>query len=229
MSNPDLVAATRVLVERARCVEAELLLHLGEIDERKLFLDYAFSSMFAFCAGELGFSEDAAYHRIAVARAARRWPAVLDALRLGPVHLSGLRLLAPHFTDENHREVLLLAAGKSKRAIEELVARIAPRPPALESIRKLPERVEFDAAEAQPALPVAGEAQPVQALKVLSSPLRRPEEHRPVIAPLTADTFRFQFTGTRALRDKLRQAQDLLRHRMPEGDLAAVTERAVDL
>ncbi len=82
---------------------------------------------------------------------------------------------------------------------------------------------------ARSALPIAGEAQPALASKVLSGPLRRPEAHRPVIAPLTADTFKFQFTGTRALRDKLRQAQDLLRHRLPDGDLAAVIERAVDL
>jgi 5-methylcytosine-specific restriction endonuclease McrA len=152
MSSNELLAATRELVRRACGVEAELLVHLGEIDERKLYLDFAFPSMFAFCVGELGFSEDAAYNRITVARAGRRWPAVVDAHRSGQVHLAGLRLLAPHFTDENHGDVLALAAGKSKREIEE-----------------------------------------------------------------------------RALRDKLRQAQDLLRHRIPDGDLATVIARAVDL
>ncbi len=217
MSSPDLVAATRVLARRACGVEAELLLHLGEIDERGLYLDFAFPSMFAFCVGELGFSEDAAYNRITVARAGRRWPAVVDALRSGQVHLAGLRLLAPHFTSESHRDVLALAAGKSKRELEELVARLAPQPPALEVIRKLPER--STSASPQPALASAA----------LSSPLHRPGEQRSVIAPLTAETFKFQFTGTRALRDKLRQAQDLLRHRLPDGDLAAVIERAVDL
>jgi hypothetical protein len=33
----------------------------------------------------------------------------------------------------------------------------------------------------------------------------------------------------RALRDKLRQAQDLFRHRVPDGDLATIIEKAVDL
>jgi hypothetical protein len=37
-----------------------------------------------------------------------------------------------------------------------------------------------------------------------------------------------RFTASRALRDKLRQAQDLLRHRVPDGDLACVFERALD-
>ncbi len=70
-------------------VEAELLVHLGEIDERKLYLDCAFPSMFTFCVGELGFSEGAAYNRIMVARAARRMPVIAEALRTGQVHLAG--------------------------------------------------------------------------------------------------------------------------------------------
>src|SRR5438093_12942149 len=76
----------------------DLLVHLGEVDERKLYLECAFPSMFEFCVGELRFSEDAAYNRIMVARAARRLPAVIEAMRSGQVHLSGLRLLAPHLT-----------------------------------------------------------------------------------------------------------------------------------
>ena len=68
----ELRSATRELVRSSHVVEAELLVHLGEIDERKLYLDWSFSSMFAFCVGELGFSEDVACNRINVARAARR-------------------------------------------------------------------------------------------------------------------------------------------------------------
>src|SRR6266851_7440626 len=93
LSSSDLLSATRELVHKSRGVEAELLVHLGEIDERRLYLDRAFSSMFAFCVGELGFSEDAAYSRIHLARAARRLPVILEAVRSGQVHLTGLRLL----------------------------------------------------------------------------------------------------------------------------------------
>src|SRR4051812_29350582 len=106
MSNEELIAAARELSRRSRAVEAELLLHLGEIDERKLYLDRAFSSMFAFCTRELGFSEGAAYNRILVARAGRKLPAIIDAVRAGQVHLAGLRLLAPHLTEENHPHLL---------------------------------------------------------------------------------------------------------------------------
>ena len=94
LSPSDLLCATRELVRKSRGVEAELLVHLGEIDEKKFYLDCAFPSMFAFCVGELGFSEDAAYTRIMVSRAAQHMPMIVEAVRSGQVHLAGLRSLA---------------------------------------------------------------------------------------------------------------------------------------
>jgi hypothetical protein len=140
LSSSDLRSATHNLVRRSQGVEAAILAHLAEIDERKLYLDWAFSSMFAYCVGELGFSEDAACSRIDVARAARRNPAILEALRSGKVHLTGLRLLAPHLTTGNQEKILAEAAGKSRRQIEQLVARLSPQPPVPTVIRKLPDR-----------------------------------------------------------------------------------------
>ena len=139
LSNDALLSATRDIVGKSSAIEADLIEHLAEIDERKLYLEYAHPSMFAFCVDELGFSEDAAGNRITVARAARRIPAILDALRSGQIHLTGLRILAPHITEANHELLLPQAYGKSKQLIEELVARIAPRPPVRTWIRRIPE------------------------------------------------------------------------------------------
>src|SRR5438128_6428186 len=124
LSASDLRTGTHELVRRSHGVEAQLLMYLGEIEERKLYRDWSFSSMFTFCVGELGFSEDVACNRIAVARAGRQFPAVIHAIASRQVHLAGLRMLAPHFTEANHRDVLAQAAGQSKRQIEELVARL---------------------------------------------------------------------------------------------------------
>jgi hypothetical protein len=169
-------------VRRSHCVEAELLVHLGEIDERKLYLDWSFSSMFAFCVGELGFSEDVTCNRINVARAARQMPVILETLRSGKVHLAGLRLLAPHLTTENQEQVLAEAAGKSKREIEEQVARLAPQPAVPTVVRKLPEprnsaseSPTFSFGIAVPAAP--SESSP--ALAFAPPPAPRREERRP--------------------------------------------------
>src|SRR2546425_5749730 len=130
---------------------------------------------------------------------------MIEATRSGQVHLTGLRLLAPHLTAENHCEVLAEAAGKTKREIEELVARLAPQPAVAPTIRKLPER------------PPPAPAEPL-ALALEPAPPRPPprEDYRAAIAPLAEETYRVQFTASKELRDKLRQAQDLLRHRVPD-------------
>ena len=142
----------------------------------------------------------------------RQFPAIIEALRSGEVHLSGLRLLVRHLTAENHREILASAAGKSKREIEELVARLAPKPPAPSAMRKLPSRAPSQTTQ----------------LALAPAPASARRVERP-IAPLSEDTYEVQFTASRGLRDKLRQAQDLLRHRLPSRDLACIVELAVDL
>ena len=172
MNDKDLIHYTRQIVRQGNDVEADLLLHLGEIDARNLYQERAFPSMLVFCVVELGFSEGAAFNRIAVARAARQLPAIIEAIRSGQVHLSGLRVLLPHLNEETVEKLLAQAAGKSKRDIEELVARLAPKPPAPTVIRKLPGRT------AQESLGLSGAA------------MSAPEKHRPVIAPLSAETYK---------------------------------------
>ena len=218
MTSDHLLAATRRLAVRARVVEADLVAHLAEIDARELYRDRAFSSLFSFCVQELGFSGDVAYNRIVVARAGRRWPAVMDALRSGRVHLAGLRLLVPHLTEENHAALLAEANGKSKRKIEALVARLAPRPPVPSVMQQLPDPSAVQAALAAPA-----------AQATVESIEGMPAAPHAVVRPLSEGTFSIQFTGTRALCDKLSEAQELLRHGVPDGDFGTVIERALDL
>ena len=229
LTDSELLHSTRLHLQRAHALDADLLLLLGEIDARRLFAERAFPSMFSFCTGELGFSEDVACNRIAVARLARRFPKVLDVVRAGRVHLTGLRLLEAHLTEENLEAVLESAAGKSKRDIEELVARLSPQPSVPPSIRKLPDRTPAGAEE-PPSLPLLvplpATAPPAEASPV-SPPVPMPR--RPVVQPLSAEAYRVEFTADRALKAKLEQAEELMRHRVGKGNLVAVIDRALDL
>ena len=56
-----------------------------------------------------------------------------------------------------------------------------------------------------------------------------PTRRRDVVQPLAGDTYKVQFTLSAAGYQKLRRAQDLLRHSIPNGDVAAVVERALRL
>ena len=56
-----------------------------------------------------------------------------------------------------------------------------------------------------------------------------PPAPRPVIAPLAPARYRVQFTVDAATHEKLRQAQDLLRREIPDGDPAEIFDRALTL
>jgi hypothetical protein len=58
-----------------------------------------------------------------LARLSDDFPILFDMLEEGSIHLTGIKLLAPHLTEENHREVLESARWKTKLAIGEIVAR----------------------------------------------------------------------------------------------------------
>jgi hypothetical protein len=60
-------------------------------------------------------------------------------------------------------------------------------------------------------------------------PTPAPPPPRPVIAPLTPERYRVQFTVSAETHDKLRRAQNLLCREIPSGDPAAIFERALDL
>lgn len=76
----------------------------------------------------LGYSEDGANKRVRVARLAQRFPQVLDELASGEIHLTGLYMLSGYLTRDNVAQLLGEARGKSKRQLEELIARRFPRP-----------------------------------------------------------------------------------------------------
>jgi hypothetical protein len=123
--------------QRQRLIGAKLLLFLGELDSRRLYRSFACPSLFDFLVTRLGQSEDVAYRWMWGARLMRTFPLVYELLAEGRLHLSGLMLLKPHLTEENHRDWLLAAAGKSKRQIEKLVAARYPKPDVAVQVRKL--------------------------------------------------------------------------------------------
>src|SRR5262245_28368128 len=138
LSDDHLLSRLTELLGRSRRIEAELVAHLAEVDARRLYLREACPSMHAYATERLHLSDAEAYLRITVARLSRRFPLVLAMLADGRLHLSGAARLAPHLDDRNSEQVLTRAAHLSKRAIDELIAEIAPQPDAPSLLRRLP-------------------------------------------------------------------------------------------
>jgi hypothetical protein len=128
LSDEELLIGTRRLVGRSNQLLAELLAHLGEVEARGIHRTRACSSLYAYCIYELRLSEDEAFRRVAAARFVRRFPALLDALASGELHLTGLLMLGPHLTEGNVVEVLARAKHRTKRELARLVRVLDPLP-----------------------------------------------------------------------------------------------------
>ena len=170
----------------------------------------------------LHLSEHAAYGRIEAARATRKFPELLNLLIDGSITLTTVTLLAPHLTPVNHREVLEEARRKSKRDVEHIVARLRPQTAVPPTVRKLPAPNRAgDPVALRPAEPRVLD----ESLLVPTPPSLRAA----TVAPVAPERYRVQFTVTRETHDKLRRVQDLLRHSIPNGDPAAIFDRALTL
>ena len=227
LSDAQLLDSLKGLVARGRAGAAQVLVHLAEVEHRQLHLAAAYASMHAYTTRHLGFSDSEAYDRVHAARAARKVPAILDMVADGRLHLTAVRLLAPHLVPDDPLELLTAAAHKTKRQILQLLADRAPKPDAPERVRRLPSpRPKPDAGQ-QDLLAVAS-ADPPQPPP---QPAARPEPPRPRPSepqPLGADRYQVQFTASAALVGKLAELRALLSHREPGCNIATAIERAVD-
>jgi hypothetical protein len=231
LPDEELLARVKVLADRERGATVELVAHLAELETRNLHLAAGYGSMFAYCREALCLSEHEAYGRIEAARAARRFPVILDRLAQGAINLTAVSLLAPHLTAGNHLDVLESVRGLRKAQVEEVVARLAPKPDVPATVRKLP-APKVVAPEAS-ALSLAAILAPSESstpspLQTSTVPAVPPVAERAAINPLSPDRYKLQLTISGGILEKLRFVKDLLRHANPSGDDAVILERALD-
>ena len=242
LSDADLLVEVSRLAASERHAMVQLIASLAELDARRLYLGQGCASMFAYCTQVLHLSEHAAYNRIEAARAARRFPVILDRLTDGSITLTTVCLLAAHLTPANHREVLEAARHQGKRAVEVLVAQLRPLPMVHSSVRKLPTRAASMPCRAMESLSgshphsashaasASAVARSVDVAEVsIAAPVTTPPRapRPPVVVPLAPDRYKVQVTVSRETTEKLRRAQDLMRHSNPDGDPAVIIDRAL--
>ena len=219
VSNKDLLARMPRLVLAERGSTAEVIQHLVEIDRRRLYLDAACRSLSCYCIERLGYSEDEANKRVRVAQIARTVPQVIDELRSGAIHLTGLWLLAPLLTPDNGAELLVSARGKTRREIEVLIARAFPKP-------DVPDRISPELEQLNMPAGRVGSGSNVRPAPEPTAMARPPKPAN--VAPLSESRWSVQLSIGSELKAKIDEAQQLLSHAIPNGDLAALLDRALD-
>ncbi len=245
LSNAELHAELQSICGGVRNHMVTMLRYLAQVDERSLYALMGYRSLFSYCLKALQMSENEAGPRIAVARLAKIYPWVLEALATGDIHLTGLAKLSGYMLPTNCLDLLFEARGRTVSEIEDLLAVRFPKPDVPESIRPIqlrerepqPRESGKTAADGELALAESGGTSDVQstASTLEESPFRhnanrkQTGESREVLKALSATRHKMQITIGTDLKQKLERARDLMSHRNRSGSYEFVVGVAVDL
>ena len=128
------------MVHARECAStAEVLVHLIEVQRRKLFQSTACSCLYVYCQRKLHMSKAEAFRRTTAVRLGRRHPVILQAIADGRLNLTAVALLSPHLKDGrvDVGEVVSAFAHKTIRETQQLLAERFPRPDAPTVMRVL--------------------------------------------------------------------------------------------
>lgn len=129
------------LVAGEREILAEIILHIIEVETRKLYLKFGYASLFEYLTQHIGYANGSAQRRIDAARLAMAVPKVVDDLESGDLNLSQVSLLQKSIrvvqldsktkVDQKTKEDLVdLLSNKSFAESEILVSQVLDITPA---------------------------------------------------------------------------------------------------
>ena len=228
-SDDEVAPRLKSLTGREREATAEIVAHLAEMDRRDIHLRDGYPRLYDYCRAVLHLSEWEAWNRIEAGRMARRFPILLDMLEDGSINITGIKLLGPHLTPENHRAVLAEARFKSKFTISEIVASLNPQPDVPTTIVPIPalaivSHTSGDATTIIDATSDPGSRRSPAVASVIPGP---PPAQRAVLTPLSPHRYKLEVTISDQTMEKLRRAKDMLAHAVAASDDDAILNRAL--
>lgn len=230
LSDEQLLAGLSGVLDGNRRLLARVLAHLAEVEERRLHLLAGHGSLFVYCTCRLKMSEDEAYRRIRVARLALHFPCVLELIAGGQVSLSVMALVAVSASARSGS----IEAAPSSVVAEPALCSGGPAALPAGGERVFPEAHlfgEMSMSEAPPGAGAEGVEQSADREGIVRGVVgaTRPRQPSSIVEPLSPGRYRVQFTADAELKQRIELARDLLRHAVPQGDLATIIGRALEL
>jgi 5-methylcytosine-specific restriction endonuclease McrA len=248
----DFTLRLQDLLRREHDAMADFLVALADFDERRLWMELGYASLFDFLHRELGLSKASASFRKKAAELVQRFPEIVEPLRDGRLCLSSLFEVAKVLTPENRHEILPRFFQLGKREAKAVAAALRPddTPPLRELVTAVRHPTAAPAAIVKAAAPLTDAATraetPAPSLAVVcpaklvhaksqATPhlnLARastPEPPASTAEPLTADLNRLHVTVSRRFLEKLGRARAALSHSHPGGSMEEILEAGLDL
>ena len=249
LDSPSLARRLGELAGDERHVQVEFLLHLDEFDRRRAWLVLGHGSLWAYCLEALHLREGSAGRRIAAMKVLRRFPGLAGALGDGRLCLSTLAQLGPVLTLENADALVARAAWRTAAEVDHLVASLRLRQAPREGIRRIPEPAalatalpgerEWGGAAGVGTGSTMGVGSETGGVTLSGRPGEQETVNRGKASPalraasaaevraVSEGQWSLRVTVDRALKEDLETLSQLLSHKLPRGDLAAVLHEAV--
>ena len=205
LSDKNLVRRIEEISVKENQTTAELVLHLIEMDQRRLFVQMGYPSLFQYCRRRLKYSEPATNRRISSARAIGKVPELYEALLKKEVSITTISLVAGIINEGNGKDVLHQIRGKSRSEVEAVLARYRPRDQVREQIKPV---VVCRKKQKQG---------PVQELGLFSTPNESTFSGEGSDDAEVDELHVFRFAADNSFLEKYREIEQLLSHKHPCG------------
>lgn len=127
VSDVELLSSVKSIKSSEDKAVAQIVLHLYELNIRKLYRDAGYPSLFNYCVSALGYSESSAYRRMVAAKALAENPEIYDLLAEGKITLFAVAEIYKTVKPEDKAKVLEAAIGQPKSEVLKLTAQyLAP-------------------------------------------------------------------------------------------------------
>lgn len=105
LSDNELLTSVKNLIKKEKEVLMQIIEHLKEIEERRLYSDLKYESIFYYCVNELGYSAPQAYRRIDAMRTLKKMPELEDNVNDGSLSLTNINQVNSFFGAANIKDV----------------------------------------------------------------------------------------------------------------------------
>ena len=215
VSDDELLKRLGEFVQKEHEGTVGVVLHLSELEERRLHYAFGYSSLYSYVVIELGYSESAAMRRIVAARLIRRFPEVQTLLQKRLLNLTTMALIAPVMNEENKVELLKRVTGQSKRRVEEILCEY-----------RSPEQSDCEE-RISPYLLALKDKMTAEKFEMMSK--RKFKNYLLHGGTVLERRFRIQFGASAEFVEKVERAKELLSGKYPKGaSLEAVFDLLLD-
>jgi len=216
LSDDELDRSLKSLVKKENEVLSEILLHICEVDLRKLYLKRSFGSLYDYLTQYMGYSSGPAQRRIDAARLSKEVPSLIEDLKAGHLNLSQVSLVQ-QFIRQKQMSDRKRACGSEPASNSNLFASNDRK-----SLCTIQPQLKTDLLGSLKNKSIA------ESQVIVSKALEIERLEKPKIKRQADESVRFEISFSKEQWGKLEKMKSLLSHSLPNGTWDQVLEYVAD-